>query len=180
MRHKYGPCSTLDLDKTSRPSHVEILRHDEERVQSIRERVRPKTVEVDSFELYNVPKKDRMKQKAVGLPAMSGSTIGSGNYIVTIGLGTPKKDLSLIFDTGTSFNFFFLILCLENFNTNFWMRHYHGKIISIRLTQYIFIVLKWSLITLKWSLTILKYSLLLTILKYSLFIVLECLLITLK
>ncbi|XP_057539405.1 aspartyl protease family protein At5g10770-like [Amaranthus tricolor] len=103
VRHKYGPCSTLDLDKTSRPSHVEILRHDEERVQSIRERVRPKTVEVDSFELYNVPKKDRMKQKAVGLPAMSGSTIGSGNYIVTIGLGTPKKDLSLIFDTGSDF-----------------------------------------------------------------------------
>ena len=35
------------------------------------------------------------------IPAKDGSTVGSGNYIVTVGLGTPKKDLSLIFDTGS-------------------------------------------------------------------------------
>lgn len=30
-----------------------------------------------------------------------GSTLGSGNYLVSVGLGTPKKTLSLIFDTGS-------------------------------------------------------------------------------
>ncbi|KAF7815881.1 aspartyl protease family protein [Senna tora] len=35
------------------------------------------------------------------IPARSGSLIGSGNYYVTVGLGSPKKELSLIFDTGS-------------------------------------------------------------------------------
>ncbi|XP_021762089.1 aspartyl protease family protein At5g10770-like [Chenopodium quinoa] len=104
VRHKHGPCSTLESDKESRTIHVEILENDEKRVDSIRERVKPKSVEVDSVTDHKkAPKKDRVKQKAVGLPAKSGSTIGSGNFIVTIGLGTPKKDLSLIFDTGSDF-----------------------------------------------------------------------------
>lgn len=30
-----------------------------------------------------------------------GSSLGSGNYLVSVGLGTPKKTLSLIFDTGS-------------------------------------------------------------------------------
>lgn len=38
---------------------------------------------------------------SASLPAKSGSLIGSGNYYVVLGLGTPKKDLSLIFDTGS-------------------------------------------------------------------------------
>lgn len=39
--------------------------------------------------------------KATNLPAKSGATIGTGNYIVNIGLGTPQKTLSLVFDTGS-------------------------------------------------------------------------------
>ena len=35
------------------------------------------------------------------LPAESGSLIGSANYVVVVGLGTPKRDLSLVFDTGS-------------------------------------------------------------------------------
>ncbi|OIW14451.1 hypothetical protein TanjilG_19499 [Lupinus angustifolius] len=35
------------------------------------------------------------------LPAKSGSLIGSGNYFVVVGIGSPKRDLSLIFDTGS-------------------------------------------------------------------------------
>lgn len=38
---------------------------------------------------------------STNLPAKSGSLIGSGNYYVVLGLGTPKKELSLIFDTGS-------------------------------------------------------------------------------
>ncbi|XVE71298.1 hypothetical protein DITRI_Ditri10aG0140300 [Diplodiscus trichospermus] len=35
------------------------------------------------------------------LPVKDGIVIGSSSYIVTIGLGTPKKDLSVVFDTGS-------------------------------------------------------------------------------
>ncbi|GMY33175.1 aspartyl protease family protein At5g10770-like [Fagus crenata] len=44
---------------------------------------------------------DLRESEASTLPAKSGSTVGSGNYVVTVGLSTPKKDLTLIFDTGT-------------------------------------------------------------------------------
>ncbi|KAK9682913.1 hypothetical protein RND81_10G106200 [Saponaria officinalis] len=95
LSHKHGPCSALDSQLTSRLTHVEILDHDEDRVNSIRNRVRPNLAQVDKVRPVG--------QKAVVLPAKSGTTIGSGNYIVTVGLGTPKKDLSLIFDTGSDF-----------------------------------------------------------------------------
>ncbi|KAJ9545563.1 hypothetical protein OSB04_025270 [Centaurea solstitialis] len=70
----------------------EMLTHDQDRVESIRSRL---TTNIDTDR-----KRDAAGSKAT-LPAKSGSTIGSGNYIVTVGLGTPKKDLSLIFDTGS-------------------------------------------------------------------------------
>lgn len=38
---------------------------------------------------------------ATTVPAKDGSVVGTGNYIVTVGLGTPQKQLSLIFDTGS-------------------------------------------------------------------------------
>lgn len=41
------------------------------------------------------------KTKTTELPATSGTTLGSANYIVTIGIGTPKHDISLAFDTGS-------------------------------------------------------------------------------
>ncbi|KAI3761758.1 hypothetical protein L1987_52180 [Smallanthus sonchifolius] len=85
--HKHGPCSKL---RVKPPSTVEeILTHDQSRVDSIKAKL-----------AINTGKKDTLGSKTT-LPAKSGSTIGSGNYIVTVGLGTPKKDLSLIFDTGS-------------------------------------------------------------------------------
>uniref|UniRef100_A0A7C8ZWW6 Peptidase A1 domain-containing protein n=1 Tax=Opuntia streptacantha TaxID=393608 RepID=A0A7C8ZWW6_OPUST len=94
VRHRHGPCSALQSEESRRPSHEEILEQDEARVEAIKGRVKPGLTS-------SMVKTDRIRQKAVGLPAKPGSTIGSGNYIVTVGLGTPKKDLSLIFDTGT-------------------------------------------------------------------------------
>ncbi|KAL2897559.1 Aspartyl protease AED1 [Bienertia sinuspersici] len=43
VRHRHAACSSLksESDKRSRPSHAEILEQDEERVDSIRERVKP-------------------------------------------------------------------------------------------------------------------------------------------
>jgi len=35
------------------------------------------------------------------LPAIYGNHIGTANYFVVVGLGTPKRNLSLAFDTGS-------------------------------------------------------------------------------
>ncbi|CAN1122602.1 Aspartyl protease family protein At5g10770 [Linum perenne] len=80
--HKNGPCAhavqQLSLD--------EILGQDQSRVNSIRSRSRTDGSFTDS---------------STTIPAMDGSTVGSGDYIVTVGLGTPVKKLSLVFDTGS-------------------------------------------------------------------------------
>ncbi|KAH7523928.1 hypothetical protein FEM48_Zijuj06G0064100 [Ziziphus jujuba var. spinosa] len=83
---KHGPCFQLHKNKTSKaPTPAEILQQDEYRVNSIQSHLSKNSIETD----------------ATTIPAESGETIGSGNYIVTVGLGTPKRDLSLIFDTGS-------------------------------------------------------------------------------
>lgn len=38
---------------------------------------------------------------ATTVPARSGRALGTGNYLVTVGFGTPKKDVSVVFDTGS-------------------------------------------------------------------------------
>ncbi|XWS72781.1 hypothetical protein CRYUN_Cryun02cG0070300 [Craigia yunnanensis] len=88
--HKHGPCSQLHQDKANIPTYAEILLHDEARVKSIHSKLAKNTGS------SNIEEND-----AANLPAKDGSVVGSGNYIVTVGLGTPKKDLSLIFDTGS-------------------------------------------------------------------------------
>ncbi|KAI3751515.1 hypothetical protein L2E82_22603 [Cichorium intybus] len=87
--HKHGPCSKFTKDTVKPLTVEEIFTNDQSRVDSIRSRLAIKT-----------GKKDVQGSKTT-LPAKSGTTIGSANYIVTIGLGTPKEDLSLIFDTGS-------------------------------------------------------------------------------
>ncbi|KAH7523929.1 hypothetical protein FEM48_Zijuj06G0064200 [Ziziphus jujuba var. spinosa] len=83
---KHGPCSQINQDKNiKRPTDAEILQQDQARVNSIQSRLSKDSIETDT----------------TTVPAKSGATIGSANYIVTVGLGTPKTDLSLIFDTGS-------------------------------------------------------------------------------
>ncbi|XP_057718248.1 aspartyl protease family protein At5g10770-like [Arachis stenosperma] len=92
--HKHGPCSKLNKEKKGPTSHTEILNVDEERVKYINSKISKNMLGHDD-ELG-------LKQlDSATLPAKSGSLIGSGNYFVVVGLGTPKKDLSLIFDTGS-------------------------------------------------------------------------------
>ncbi|KAK9069520.1 hypothetical protein SSX86_011424 [Deinandra increscens subsp. villosa] len=91
--HKHGPCSMLSMN----PLKVEedLFTHDQSRVDSIRVRAKlaqNMTAKTDVVLLAG--------SKAT-LPVKPGSSIGSGNYIVTIGLGTPAKQLSLVFDTGS-------------------------------------------------------------------------------
>lgn len=87
--HKHGPCYKSTQVKIDAPTVTQILTHDQSRVKSINSRL-----------AFNSAKNTLRSSKAT-LTAKSGSSLGAGNYIVTIGLGTPKKDLSLIFDTGS-------------------------------------------------------------------------------
>ncbi|KAF5949072.1 hypothetical protein HYC85_015029 [Camellia sinensis] len=86
--HKYGPCSHLHKNKENAPIVTEILRRDQLRVNSIQSRLRQNSLK---------------ESKATTIPANSDRSMGTGNYIVRIGLGTPKKDFTLIFDTGSDF-----------------------------------------------------------------------------
>ncbi|XP_050366866.1 aspartyl protease family protein At5g10770-like [Argentina anserina] len=87
--HRHGPCSKQpNQHKLKTPTHTEILQQDQARVNSIHARVSHKEV-------------DDLRQSDTSIPAKSGSVVGSGNYIVTVGLGSPAKPLSLIFDTGS-------------------------------------------------------------------------------
>ncbi|CAK9161446.1 unnamed protein product [Ilex paraguariensis] len=87
--HRNGPCSQLSQDKANTPTLTQILYHDQSRVNSIHSRL-----------AFNSGKTSLQDSQAT-IPAQSGSMLGSGNYIVTVGLGSPKRDLSLIFDTGS-------------------------------------------------------------------------------
>ncbi|CAL2233593.1 unnamed protein product [Prunus armeniaca] len=94
--HKHGPCSKFHKSsKTSTTTsaekyHAQILKQDQARVNSIHSRLN-----------HNNNKDPLTQSAATTLPAKSGLVIGSGNYIVTVGLGTPANQLSLIFDTGS-------------------------------------------------------------------------------
>ncbi|RHN67175.1 putative nepenthesin [Medicago truncatula] len=77
---KHGPCSQLNNNGKASilPTHSDILSLDKERVNYI-----------------------HSKLSSDNLPAIYGNLIGTGNYFVVVGLGTPKRNLSLVFDTGS-------------------------------------------------------------------------------
>ncbi|KAF8020097.1 hypothetical protein BT93_G0717 [Corymbia citriodora subsp. variegata] len=84
--HRHGPCSPLVRDHN--PLNVtEILLRDQSRVKWIRSQ--------SSYSSYGLK-----ASVAASLPAKPDIT--DGEYVVTIGLGTPKKDLTLLFDTGSA------------------------------------------------------------------------------
>ncbi|KAF9601418.1 hypothetical protein IFM89_019691 [Coptis chinensis] len=89
MFDKDGPCSPLSTgDKTEKArNYTHVLIQDQARVQSIHSRISKEGISVEP--------------EAVRLPANSGKVFGTGNYYVTVGIGTPKRDLPLVFDTGS-------------------------------------------------------------------------------
>lgn len=98
ISHRHGPCSSSSLHgaqekfKTSMPlNSEEFLQHDQMRVQSFHSI------------LSHKPKKppQKISKGGIVLPAQTGSSLGTGNYIVHVAFGTPKKLMSLIFDTGS-------------------------------------------------------------------------------
>ncbi|KAH7839858.1 hypothetical protein Vadar_009747 [Vaccinium darrowii] len=65
------------------------MSHDQSRVSSLQKRLRVKS-DANFFESLKAT-----------VPVNSGHSIGTGNYVVTLGFGTSKKDLTLIIDTGS-------------------------------------------------------------------------------
>ncbi|KAK6927683.1 Xylanase inhibitor, C-terminal [Dillenia turbinata] len=87
--NRHGPCSHLDQQKIQVPNLTQILIQDRLRVNWIHSRLAV-NLGHESFQT-----------SATTLPAKSGRPIGTGNYVVIVGLGTPKEDLTLVFDTGS-------------------------------------------------------------------------------
>ncbi|KAH7841175.1 hypothetical protein Vadar_026656 [Vaccinium darrowii] len=71
------------------PTFAEIMSHDQSRVNSLQKRLR---VNSDG---------NGLQGSNATHPANSGDSIGSPSYVVTLGFGTPKNDLTLVFDTGS-------------------------------------------------------------------------------
>ncbi|KAL5206704.1 hypothetical protein ABZP36_034913 [Zizania latifolia] len=89
--HRHGPCSPLQ-SRGGAPSHAEIMDRDQARVNSIHRKVA--AAAASAIEPARA-------SKGVSLPARRGISLGTGNYIVSVGLGTPAKNFSVVFDTGS-------------------------------------------------------------------------------
>ncbi|KAL5201281.1 hypothetical protein ABZP36_035635 [Zizania latifolia] len=90
--HRHGPCSPRQA-RGGAPSHAEILERDQARVNSIHRKVSAAA----AASVINPAR----ATKDVSLPAKRGISLGTGNYIVSVGLGTPAKEFSVVFDTGS-------------------------------------------------------------------------------
>uniref|UniRef100_A0A0D3GIL3 Peptidase A1 domain-containing protein n=1 Tax=Oryza barthii TaxID=65489 RepID=A0A0D3GIL3_9ORYZ len=108
--HRHGPCSPLAAAHGEPPSHGEILAADQSRAESIQHRVSTTTTGRVN------PKRSRHRQQqppsapapaaslsssTASLPASPGRALGTGNYVVTVGLGTPASRYTVVFDTGS-------------------------------------------------------------------------------
>ncbi|XP_010928159.1 aspartyl protease family protein At5g10770 [Elaeis guineensis] len=87
--HRHGPCSPISTSRE--PSHVQLLDEDEARVHLLHHRISIATSGSDNTS----------SSLAATIPAYTGVALGTGNYIVTVGFGTPKRDLTVVFDTGS-------------------------------------------------------------------------------
>ncbi|XP_061995117.1 aspartyl protease family protein At5g10770-like [Rosa rugosa] len=90
--HKHGPCSHLPQHKATPMNHTQILEQDQVRVNSINSRISKKLNRNE----------DLSQSEATTLPTRWATSQGASNYVVKVGLGTPNKQLSLVFDTGSS------------------------------------------------------------------------------
>ncbi|KAL5077449.1 hypothetical protein RYX36_016433 [Vicia faba] len=97
--HKHGPCSQLNNNgkANSVETHSDILNNDKERIKYIQS----KLLSSSNNNNNNKMKEIELDSSSANLPAKSALPFGYGNYYVVVGLGTPKRNLSLAFDTGS-------------------------------------------------------------------------------
>ncbi|XP_008811141.2 aspartyl protease family protein At5g10770-like [Phoenix dactylifera] len=86
--HPHGPCSPIGTGRE--PSHAKLLNRDQARVDSLHHRISTAS-----------SRESTRSSLAATIPANTGGSLGTGNYIVTVGFGTPKSDLTVVFDTGS-------------------------------------------------------------------------------
>ncbi|CAA6670805.1 unnamed protein product [Spirodela intermedia] len=89
--NRNGPCSTMPVTKQT---HLTALAHDSLRVASIQSSVAGVPYGNDSVLLGS----------QVSIPARIGLYIGTANYVITVGFGTPTRTQTVIFDTGSNVN----------------------------------------------------------------------------
>jgi hypothetical protein len=108
--HQHGPCSPLADAHGKPPSHAEILAADQNRVESIQRRVSATTSKLKkrAAPAQAGPKNPAgihpghsASSSAPSLPVSSGRALSTGNYVVTVGLGTPASQYTVVFDTGS-------------------------------------------------------------------------------
>ncbi|KAL6658235.1 hypothetical protein ACP70R_003821 [Stipagrostis hirtigluma subsp. patula] len=85
--HRHGPCSPVRSRGGPPPSHAEILRRDRRRIDALRLRIGGST--------------SRASNSGVSVPVRWGVTLGDGDYVITVGIGTPPRFFSVELDTGS-------------------------------------------------------------------------------
>ncbi|RWW03674.1 hypothetical protein GW17_00033146 [Ensete ventricosum] len=96
VAHRHGPCSPLHHRQVL--SHQQILERDRFRVDWLH---RQTSSSPTSTKVKKVVQPQDSAVEASAIPARSGSSLDTGNYVVTVGFGTPKRDQTVVFDTGS-------------------------------------------------------------------------------
>ncbi|KAI4365001.1 hypothetical protein MLD38_021027 [Melastoma candidum] len=98
VHHGLGSNSSVAGETVA--SFLDVLAQDENRIKALTHRIT-----LGSRSSYSVILNRTVRffgQEAASTPVSSGLSIGSGNYYVKIGLGSPAKYYSMILDTGSS------------------------------------------------------------------------------
>ncbi|RZS06721.1 hypothetical protein BHM03_00037433 [Ensete ventricosum] len=92
LHHPRSPCSPAPFPSLSFSA---ILSHDDARVRYLAARLRNTTLAPSRSSLILQP-------DAASIPLSSGTSVGVGNYVTRVGLGTPVKTYVMVVDTGSS------------------------------------------------------------------------------
>ncbi|KAK1310306.1 Aspartic proteinase nepenthesin-1 [Acorus calamus] len=100
ISHRLSPCSPLGgrLDDQS-PTPTDLLHGDRFRVEFLQ--TRHKLSSSSNNNPTSSPHDMVNSIKLATLPATGGQAFGAASYVVTVGYGTPKKNQTVIFDTGS-------------------------------------------------------------------------------
>ncbi|RWR95084.1 Peptidase A1 [Cinnamomum micranthum f. kanehirae] len=94
IHHVHGPCSPLSSSPL--PASV-ILDRDQARVRVLNHRL------INNQTTVSSKSTGKLRAKSVGIPLTPGTSVGVGNYVIKLGIGSPPKPYIMVFDTGSSF-----------------------------------------------------------------------------